>query len=372
MKILVTGASGFIGSFLCEKGHERGDEVWAGMRLHSSKRHLQGDWVNFITLQLDNEALLREQLLAWKERYGRWDAIIHAGGVTKCLRREDFDRNNFDCTRHLVNALIHLDMVPGIFVYVSSLSVTGPIKEKKVKTHPLTPLHSDPYATDDFIGKYTVEQSVYEEITDSDEPHPNTAYGISKLKSERFLHSLKDFPYVIMRPTGVYGPREKDYLMMAESIKKHMDFSVGYQPQEITFVHVHDLVGVIYAAIDRRREELSRHEEHSELLGKAFFVTDGYVYYSRAFSDLIQHTIGVKGVVHIKAPLFVLRSVSFMAESFSKLRKKASTLNGDKYKIMKQRNWQCDIRPMIDILHYHPQWNLQRGVEETFGSLAAH
>ena len=41
MKILVTGASGFIGSFLCEEGLRQGHEVWAGVRRSSSRRYLQ-------------------------------------------------------------------------------------------------------------------------------------------------------------------------------------------------------------------------------------------------------------------------------------------------------------------------------------------
>ena len=59
---------------------------------------------------------------------------------------------------------------------------------------------------------------------EQDKPQPNTAYGMSKLKAEQHLQQLPDFPYVILRPTGVYGPRERDYFMMAQSIKNILTF----------------------------------------------------------------------------------------------------------------------------------------------------
>ena len=371
MRILVTGASGFIGSFLCEEGLKRGMETWAGMREHSSRRWLQQEKLHFAFLDMTDADVLRRQLVSYKEKIGRWDVIIHAAGATKCLRREDFDKNNFDCTRHLVNTLEELDMLPQQFLYVSSLSVLGPIRE--------TP-NAD---------------GTYNDMLASDEPQPNTAYGESKVKSERFLQkqtpsALSGIPpsmggamrdgnstankpdgsphrggdahraegvcsFTIFRPTGVYGPREKDYFMMAKSIKQHIDFAVGYKKQVLTFVYVRDLVSAIFAAIGKG--DIAN--------GKAYFVSDGHNYSSRAFSDLIQKELSVKWVLHIKAPLWLLKVISSVAESLSNITHKPSTLNGDKYKIMCQRNWQCDISPIKTDLGFTPEWPLERGVKES-------
>ncbi len=335
MRILVTGASGFIGSFLCEEGLKRGMETWAGMREHSSRRWLQQEKLHFAFLDMTDADVLRRQLASYKEKIGRWDVIIHAAGATKCLRREDFDKNNFDCTRHLVNTLEELDMLPQQFLYVSSLSVLGPIRE--------TP-NAD---------------GTYNDMLASDEPQPNTAYGESKVKSEAFLAEKRiktdgRFHFTIFRPTGVYGPREKDYFMMAKSIKQHIDFAVGYKKQVITFVYVRDLVSAIFAAIGKG--DIAN--------GKAYFVSDGHNYSSRAFSDLIQKELEVKWVLHIKAPLWLLKVISSVAESLSNITHKPSTLNGDKYKIMCQRNWQCDISPLKADLGFTPEWPLERGVKE--------
>ncbi len=335
MKILITGASGFIGSFLCEEGLKRGMETWAGMRAHSSRRWLTDERLKFATLDMTDAIKLREQLTAYKETVSKWDIIIHAAGATKCLKREDFDLHNFQCTKNLVNTLDELDMLPEQFLYVSSLSVLGPIREEQ---------NAD---------------GTYNDMVASDQPKPNTAYGESKVKSEAFLAeksraSKGRFHYTIFRPTGVYGPREKDYFMMAKSIKQHVDFAVGYKKQVITFVYVRDLVGAIFAAI--RKNDVAD--------GKAYFVSDGCNYDSRAFSDLIQKELNVKNVLHIKAPLWLLKVISVVAEGFSKLTKKPSTLNGDKYRIMRQRNWQCDIAPLKKDLGFTPEWQLERGVKE--------
>ncbi len=328
MKILITGASGFIGSFLCEESLKRGMETWAGMRAHSSRRWLTDERLKFATLDMTDVELLKEQLSAYQQEVGRWDVIIHAGGATKCLKREDFDFHNYICTKNFVEALQALEMMPSQFLYVSSLSVLGPIREQQ---------NAD---------------GSYNDMLSSDTPAPNTAYGESKVKSEAYLRGIEGV--TIFRPTGVYGPREKDYFMMAKSIKQHVDFAVGYKKQVITFVYVRDLVGAIFSAIGKA----------DVASGKTYLVSDGHNYDSRAFSDLIQKELGVKCVLHIKAPLWLLRVISAVAEGISKLTRQPSTLNGDKYRIMSQRNWQCDISPLKKDLGFVPEWPLERGVKE--------
>ncbi len=54
-----------------------------------------------------------------------------------------------------------------------------------------------------------------------------------------------------------------------------------------------------------------------------------------------------------------------LAEFIATRSGKSSTLNSDKYKIMKQRNWQCDITPAMTELGYAPEYDLEKGVRET-------
>lgn len=322
--ILITGASGFIGSFIVQEALKRKFGVWAGVRPTSSRKYLTERKIHFLELDFAHPNELRAQLSGHKGTYNKFDYIVHCAGVTKCANQHEFDHVNYLQTKYFLDTLLELNMVPKQFIYISTLSVFGPIREND-----------------------------YTPIREDDMPAPNTAYGLSKLKAELYIQSLPGFPYVIYRPTGVYGPREADYFLMAKSIKQHVDFSVGYKRQDLTFVYVKDIVQAIFLGIEK---QVSR---------RAYFLSDGNVYKSRAFSDLIQKELGNPFVIHLKCPLIILKVVSLLAEFAASRSGKSSTLNSDKYKIMKQRNWQCDITPVVHELGYAPEYDLEKGVKET-------
>ena len=186
----------------------------------------------------------------------------------------------------------------------------------------------------------------------ADTPRPDTAYGRSKLEAERALDGMQGFPFIVLRPTGVYGPREKDYFMMAESIKKHVDFAAGLRPQDLTFIYVKDLVGAVFLALERGN------------IGSRYLLSDGNVYSSRAFSDLIRRELGNPWLLRIKAPLWLLRVITAAGEGVGRLTGRLTALNNDKYKIMRQRNWRCDIRPAVAELGFSPRYGLAEGVHE--------
>jgi len=326
MKILITGASGFIGSFIVEEALRRGYETWAAVRGSSSRQFLQDERIHFIELALNNYELLKQQL-----GQHQFDYVVHAAGVTKCLDKNDFYRVNVEGTKILVTALIALRMPLRRFVYISSLSIFGAIHE----------------------------QQPYEEIRETDTPRPNTDYGRSKLQAEQWLDELNQrlpdspFPYVVLRPTGVYGPRERDYFLMAKSIKQHSDFAVGYRRQDITFVYVQDVVQAVFLACD-----------HGQT-GRKYFLSDGQVYQSSTFSRLIREELGRPWWIRITAPVWVLRVVTAIGDRVGHITGKVTALNNDKYHILRQRNWRCDIEPAVRELGYKPEYTLERGVPLT-------
>lgn len=322
MKILITGASGFIGSFIVEEALNRGFETWAAVRKSSSRAFLKDERIHFIELNLSSEEQLKQQL-----KDIQFDYVVHAAGVTKCLHKEDFFRINTEGTKNLVRALLDLQMPLKRFVYISSLSIMGAIREKQP----------------------------YQEIRERDKAQPNTAYGKSKLEAEQWLNSLNEklFPFIILRPTGVYGPRERDYFMMAKSIQSHIDFAVGFKQQDITFVYVTDVVQAVFLALEKGET------------GRCYFLSDGEVYQSSTFSDLIRKELGNPWWIRITAPLWLLRIITFCGEYMGHLTGKVTALNNDKYNIMKQRNWRCDISPARQELGYEPQVKLEEGVHKS-------
>lgn len=320
MNILITGATGFIGGFIVDEALSRGMQVWVAVRPTSSRKYLSDPRIQFLELNLSDKEQMKKQMDGL-----RFDYVVHAAGATKCLHAEDFFRSNTEGTKNLVQALMELQMPLKRFVFVSSLSVYGPV----------------------------AEQQPYREICGNDTPQPNTAYGRSKLAAEQYIESIEGFPYVILQPTGVYGPRERDYFMMAKSIKSHTDFSVGYKPQDLTFVYVLDVVQAIFLALDCQKT------------GGKYMLSDGEVYSSRTFSDLIHRELGHPWLLRIKAPIWLLRIITFCGEYIGRMTGKISALNNDKYNIMKQRNWRCDIKPAMSDLGYKPKYQLDEGVRLT-------
>lgn len=292
-------------------------EVYAAVRATTNRRYLTDPRIHFIEMDLAADAIPSFGGLTF-------DYVIHSAGVTKCADVRDFDRVNYGGTVRLVEALEAQCTAVSKFVFISSLSVMGAI----------------------------AEEEPHREITLDDVPCPNTAYARSKLKAEEYLRSGRMFPVVILRPTGVYGPRERDYFMMAKSIKRGVDFAAGYSRQDITFIYVTDLVQAVFSALEKGEN------------GDCFLLSDGQTYTSRAFSDLLMREMGVKAL-RITAPLWLLKVVTTIGEIYGRVTGRVTALNADKYNILSQRNWRCDINAARTKLGYEPLYDLERGVTET-------
>ncbi len=140
---------------------------------------------------------------------------------------------------------------------------------------------------------------------------------------------------------------------MVKTILSGLDVSAGMREQRLTFIYVRDLVDAAFLALQ------------SAVSGKAYFVSDGNVYTDKEYTALIRTILGKKFVLRLKMPLAVIRLVSVVAEEVSKITKKPSTLNRDKFKIMKQRNWICEVKPLQKELGFSAKYDLNRGLEES-------
>lgn len=321
--ILITGAGGFIGGFLVEEALKRGYDTWAAVRSTTSREFLQDERIHFIELDYNDQERLEETLREHAEKNGKWNYIVHNLGVTKSTNYLDFERVNYGYLRTLVDALQETELTPDVFLLMSSLSVMGPGDEK-----------------------------TYQPIKPTDVPLPNTFYGVSKLKAETYLQSLEGFPYTIFRCTGVYGPHEKDYYLMIKSIKRGFDFSVGFDKQMLTFIYVKDLVAGVMDALEKGP------------LRKAYFISEDKAYTQQEFRKIVCEELGKKHVIPVTCPLWLVKVVCNIAEWIGKVTLKASTLNRDKFKILKQRNWQCDTSEARRDFNFNPKYPLREGIRE--------
>lgn len=322
-KILVVGAGGFAGGFIVEDGLRRGYTVYAGVRETTSRRYLTDERIKFVTLDFEAPETLSSSLSSAMPGEEKWDWIIYNLGATKALTFSDFSKINYDYLKSFLEALKQTDKVPDKFLLMSSLSVHGPMHEKDG-------------------GKFR----------ETDIPQPNTRYGASKLKAEMLLQ-MDSIPYIIFRPTGIYGPRDKDYFLMLKSISQGFDFSAGYKKQLLTFIYVEDLARAIYEALEKAH------------VGNTYIISEDRAYSQKEFRKLAAAAIGKKGVISLPMPLWIVKLVSTVAEKWGVARMKPSTLNRDKFNIMKQRNWDVDVSKAKKDFGFNPQVSLEEGLKKS-------
>lgn len=320
MKVLIVGAGGFIGGFIAREALSRGYETWCAVRESTSRRYLTDPALNFIVLDYDDPEKLRKGLEGES-----WDYIIYNLGATKCVNFSDFNHINFTYLRNFCEALRANGQVPQRFIYMSSLSAIGPGDEKNY-----SPLKCDMI------------------------PQPNTRYGLSKIKAETFLQTLPaSFPWIILRPTGVYGPHEQDYLMMIKSIDSHFDFGVGFRRQMLTFIYVEDLARAIFDALEKAP------------VHKKYIISEPRAYSQGEFRRIVSRELGRKIVIPVRLPLWALKIACKVSEKYGAAKMEAVTLNSDKYNIMAQRNWNCDTSEAERDFGFRAQINLEEGIRRT-------
>ena len=320
MKVLIVGAGGFIGGFIAREALSRGYETWCGVRESTSRRYLTDPALKFITLDYDDPQKLTEQL-----KDGQWDYVVYNLGATKCVNFSDFNQINYVYLRNFCEAMINNNLHPAKFLYMSSLSAIGPGDEKN-----------------------------YSPLTNSMIPQPNTRYGLSKIKAETLLQTLPaEFPWIILRPTGVYGPHEQDYLMMIKSIDSHFDFGVGFRRQMLTFIYVEDLARAVFDALENAP------------VHRKYIISEPRAYSQKEFRRIVAKELGRRLVVPVRLPLWTLKIACSVSEKYGAAKMQAVTLNSDKYNIMAQRNWACDISDAQRDFGFSPQIDLEEGIRRT-------
>ena len=331
-RILITGASGFIGSHLVRVAQSLGYEVWAAIRPESNRRKLESQGVRLVEVDYSDEHHLTEMLRAvippTLGQEPMWHYVIHNAGITKTARTEEFQEVNAAQTRRLLYALGALPTPPLRFVLMSSMSSYGD------SNGPTAPLRAE------------------------DEQHPHTLYGRSKCLAEHYTEQ-SGLPFTLLMPTGVYGPGDADYLLSLQGIARGINAMAGCKTQYLTFVYGEDVARAALFVLTQPEAE-----------GKRYIVADGDTYTDLEFGRMVQHLIGRKHVLHIRIPLPVVRLVCAFGSQRARLTGKVTPLNRDKYPLLAQRNWRCDPSPLF-ALGFTPTRRLEEGLRETIAAARA-
>ena len=321
--VLITGATGFFGRHLVEHAVEHGIKVIASVRKTSKIGWLEKLKVPIIFLSLSDPEKLIIELNNTSETHGHIDVVIHNAGITQSLRISEYYKVNYELTKNLIVALTNLSGVPPKFIFTSSIAAIGP---------------GDPIT--------------FNPICEDDTPHPVTHYGKSKLKAERFLMNQNELPWVIVRPTIIYGPREKNFFNMIVSVNRGLELYVGSKKQMLSFIYVLDLADIFVRLIEGNFPQ------------KVYNVGDGETYSAVRVNQIIRSVLNKK-TISIVVPKLVVRLIAYFNEVIGRIRHVALILNRNKVNEIEQLNWLCDNSKIVVELGFSPSTLLKEGMKAT-------
>jgi UDP-glucose 4-epimerase len=315
-RVLITGASGFVGYHLIEEALKNNLEVFAAVRKSSKVDHLAGLDIKFTYPDFTNVQALKDNIIE-----NRYDYIIHAAGITKARSAQEYDDINAGYTYNLALAAVESNIGVKKFVLISSLAGVGPLNN-----------------LDGIITEETI-------------PNPVTAYGRSKLLAEEKLKSVTGLNYTILRPTGVYGPRDRDIFIFFKQVSNHMEPYIGNIEQKLSLIYVADLAAVAVKALYTGNKQ-------------AYNLSDGGYYSRYALGNFTREVLNLK-TVKFHLPVNFVKLIAFISEKVCSLSNKASVLNVEKLKELMAINWDCDISQAKADLEFTPAYDLKAGVTET-------
>lgn len=317
MKVLVTGATGFVGSHVVDVLLERGHDVFYIARSTSNLRWLDGKIAKRVDGSLFDVNSLRPAVEGM-------DIVIHVAGLTAAKNEAEFMRGNRDATQNLLDAI--RAYAPGLtrYVHISSLAVCGPAAELDQPINEESPLR------------------------------PITAYGRTKKLAELCVTSCGDIPWTIVRPPAVYGPRDEAILTFFQTINKGLASFIGFDEKRVSLVHVRDLArGIVDAAF-------------SEVaVGQTYFISSDETYTWDQISAVTASVMGKRKLLRVRLPHSVVLSIAGTVGFFGKLAGKPPVLDFEKGIDLTQRYWICSTTKARRELGYRQEMSLADGIRDT-------
>lgn len=316
MRAVVTGGAGFIGSHLIEALVARGDAVVCVERPGASRRWLEGLAVTYCESGLG-------QVPALAAAFAGADVVFHLGGLTEARTPADYYAVNTEGTARVFQAAArHNGRAPRV-ILMSSLAALGPCRN----------------------GDALSPDSV---------PYPISHYGHSKLLAEMVAHAFADrVPATIIRPTSVYGPRERGVLKLFRLVRRGVALTVGSWRRQVSLVYVKDVVQALLRAADSDRA-----------VHRTFCIAHPDPVTWMEFAQAVGRALAREPVL-ISVPPPVAWTIAAAAEGWARLRGAAAILNRERLRELVQERWVCDPSRATAVLGFAPQYPVGRGVDET-------
>jgi dihydroflavonol-4-reductase len=316
-KSLITGASGFIGSHLVDALLEKGHEARVLARSSRPSEFLKDKQIEFIKGDYaDIESL--------KKAVEGVDYIYHVAGVTKALDEKTYIEGNVRATENLLHATLAVNPTLKRFLHVSSGAAAGPSPSAD---HP---------------------------IDETAPPNPVTLYGKTKLQAEevckRFFEKL---PITIVRPSIIYGERDKDLLEHFKTVKSGIIPIFGTVEKKYDYLYVKDLIEGMMAAA-----------ESDKTKGEIYFLS-GNAYSWEEVGEVAKKALGKSFAIKLTLPDWLSASVAAVVEDINKAQGKISILNRDRARDGKERYWTFSTKKAQRDFNFSPKTSLEEGFQRT-------
>ncbi len=317
MKTLVTGGTGFIGSRLIERLCARGDTVLCVARDPLNAEVLRSLCVETLMGNLAKG-------IEWKSVLDGVDAVFHVAGVTRGRTAADFAAGNTVATERLLEAVMKYRPDLKRFLYVSSLSAVGPSPDGQP-------------------------------ITEGCPCHPVSEYGKSKLKAEQaVLRMAGSLPVTIVRPSAVYGPRERDWYDYMRTVLHGLQLVIGYGKKSLNIVYVDDLVdGIIRAA------------DSPAAVGQAYFLGSERSYDTEEIGETIASVVH-RHPIRVHVPHAAAYMIGAAGDVSGRMFGKDILMNIQKVHEIVQKAWSCSVEKARRELGFHQQVSLAEGMGITY------
>jgi nucleoside-diphosphate-sugar epimerase len=313
MRALVTGATGFVGSHLVDALLQEGWAVTALARSPSKAATLKERGVTVISGHLHLESALDHCTRGQ-------DIIYHVAGTVAARSEAEFLQANRDGTRNVVAAAESGGC--SRFVLVSSLAAGGPARRGAP-------------------------------LSGSEEPHPVTAYGRSKLAAEQLVRT-SGLAWSIVRPPVVYGPRDREVLKLFRVARLGIAPVFGTGDQELSAIHAVDLAKALLAVgANTRSVQRTYNACHPE------------VFTSSELSRTIGDVMG-RSVTALRIPASVGRILLRLTETSARVTGQPTILTTDKANEFFQPAWTGDPTPLMLDSGWQPRFDLRSGLADTY------
>lgn len=315
-KVLITGATGFIGSHLVGELLSRKWNVVCLVRKESRTSFLNRFPVTLKQVEIDDCPALEQAVTGM-------EYIFHLAARIRPAPKKVYDQANYHFTRNLCQACLSAKSHLKRFVYVSSIAAAG----------------SSP------VGKIRDESSKSE---------PTSEYGRSKLRGEEAVREVWDLiPCTIIRPPNVYGPRQQETELLVRLLKKRILPVLKNHEKNTTLIYIKDLIrGMLQAALSNK----AAHE--------IYYLTDENLYsWREILLKMKDQILGTKKVI----PLYenIIYSAAFITDMLRKTKLVNLYFGRKIWNAMVNTSWLFRSQKAANDFGFIPSYSLEKGLKET-------